>query len=252
MRNPMTTKDSAVNGVIGVNLIYKDIIKHLGDRNLNGATENLQRATRLGMAWGYVTGESHNIAAVTTLAVSGIHNVISLLEEIERGELKDVDFVELQACTGGCVGGPLNIQNLFVGRIRLRDLIKRFGCRERYFTEEELSNICRDNRFVATEPIEPRAIMTLDDDVSRALMKMERLDQITNELPGLDCGACGSPSCRALAEDIIRGIAYESDCVIKLREKVKTLAEEILDLARIIPPSMSDGSKKNGPGNDQH
>jgi hypothetical protein len=252
MRNPMTTKDSAVNGVIGVNLIYKDIIKHLGDRNSSGATENLQRATSLGMAWGYVTGESHNIAAATTLAVSGIHNVISLLEEIERGELKDVDFVELQACTGGCVGGPLNIQNLFVGRIRLRDLIKRFGSRKRHFTEEELSTICGDDRFIATEPIEPRAIMTLDEDVSRALMKMERLDQITNELPGLDCGACGSPSCRALAEDIIRGIAYESDCVIKLREKVKTLAEEILDLARIIPPSMSDGSKKNGPNSDQH
>jgi iron only hydrogenase large subunit-like protein len=250
MRNPMTTKDSAVNGVIGVNLIYKDIIKHLGDRNLNGATENLQRATRLGMAWGYVTGESHNIDAATTLAVSGIHNVISLLEEIERGELKDVDFVELQACTGGCVGGPLNIQNLFVGRIRLRDLIKKFGSRERYFSEDELSKICSDNRFASTEPLEPRAIMTLDEDVSRALMKMERLDQITNELPGLDCGACGSPSCRALAEDIIRGVAYESDCVIKLREKVKTLAEEILDLARIIPPSMSDGSKKNGSGKE--
>lgn len=250
MKNPMTTKESAVDGVIGVNLIYKDIIRHLGDRNLRGATENLQRATRLGMAWGYVTGESRNVAAETTLAVGGIHNVISLLEEIERGELKDVDFVELQACTGGCVGGPLNIQNLFVGRIRLRDLIKRFGNRERYFTEEELSRICKDNRFASTEPIKPRAIMTLDEDVSRALMKMERLDQITNELPGLDCGACGSPSCRALAEDIIRGIAYESDCVIKLREKVKTLAEEILDLARIIPPSMSDGSKKNGSGND--
>ena len=250
MRNPMTTKDSAVNGVIGTNLIYKDIIKHLGDRNLIGATENHQRATRLGMAWGYVTGESHNVSVATTLAVSGIHNVISLLEEIERGELKDVDFVELQACTGGCVGGPLNIQNLFVGRIRLRDLIKRFGTRERYFTEEQLSNICRDNRFRSTEPVEPRAIMTLDEDVSRALMKMERLDQITNELPGLDCGACGSPSCRALAEDIIRGIAYESDCVIKLREKVKTLAEEILELARIVPPSMSDGSKKNLPGQE--
>ena len=86
--------------------------------------------------------------------------------------------------------------------------------------------------------------MTLDEDVSQALIKMERLDRITNELPGLDCGACGSPSCRALAEDIIRGIAFESDCVIKLREKVKTLAEEILDLARIVPPAMSDALKK--------
>ena len=248
MRNPMTTKHSAVNGVIGINLIYKDIIRHLGDRSVNGGSNRLQRATKFGMAWGYVTGESRNVAAATTLAVGGIHNVISLLEEIERGELKDVDFVEVQACTGGCVGGPLNIQNLFVGRIRLRDLIKRFGTRDAYFNETELAEIHRQNRFAATEPVEPRAIMTLDEDVSRALMKMERLDHITSELPGLDCGACGSPSCRALAEDIIRGIAFETDCVIKLREKVKILAEEILDLDRIVPPSMSDNSKKTGAG----
>ena len=248
MRNPMTTKHSAVNGVIGVNLIYKDIIRHLGDRFANGGPEKLQRATKFGMAWGYVTGESRNIDAGTTLAVGGIHNVISLLEEIERGELKDVDFVEVQACTGGCVGGPLNIQNLFVGRIRLRDLIKRFGTKEPYFTEAELQDIYLQNRFAATEPVEPRAIMTLDEDVSRAIMKMERLDQITSELPGLDCGACGSPSCRALAEDIIRGIAFETDCVIKLREKVKILAKEILDLSRIVPTSMSGSSKEGDPG----
>jgi len=244
----MTTKHSAVNGVIGINLIYKDIIRHLGDRSVSGGPNKLQRATKFGMAWGYVTGESRNVAAATTLAVGGIHNVISLLEEIERGELKDVDFVEVQACTGGCVGGPLNIQNLFVGRIRLRDLIKRFGTREAYFSDVELAEIHRQNRFASTEPVEPRAIMPLDEDVSRALMKMERLDHITSELPGLDCGACGSPSCRALAEDIIRGIAFEADCVIKLREKVKILAEEILDLARIVPPSMSDNSKKTGAG----
>lgn len=248
MKNPMTTKHSAVNGVIGINLIYKDIIRHLGDRSANGGPERLQRATRFGMAWGYVTGESRNIDAATTLAVGGIHNVISLLEEIERGELKDVDFVEVQACTGGCVGGPLNIQNLFVGRIRLRDLIKRFGTKEPYFTEAELQDIYLQNRFASTEPVEARAIMTLDEDVSRAIMKMERLDRITSELPGLDCGACGSPSCRALAEDIIRGVAYETDCVIKLREKVKILAKEILDLSRIVPTSMSGDSKEGDPG----
>ena len=85
--------------------------------------------------------------------------------------------------------------------------------------------------------------MPLDEDVAHALVKLERLDQITNSLPGLDCGACGSPSCRALAEDVIRGIALETDCVIKLREKVKTLAQEILDLAGIVPPAMSDNPK---------
>ncbi|MCX8111339.1 MAG: 4Fe-4S dicluster domain-containing protein [Syntrophorhabdaceae bacterium] len=246
MRNPMTTKHSAVNGVIGVQLIYKDIIKYIIKEKTQKVSSTLQKATKLGMAWGYVTGESKNVDASTTLAVSGIHNVISLLEEIERGELKNVDFIELQACIGGCVGGPLNIHNLFVGRVRLRELIKKCGSRPSYYTDEELHRFYTQGHYVSTEPVQPKTIMHLDEDMSIAIMKMERLDKITNELPGLDCGACGSPSCRALAEDIIRGIAFETDCVIKLREKVKTLAEEILDLARIVPPVMADSSKKTG------
>lgn len=85
--------------------------------------------------------------------------------------------------------------------------------------------------------------MMLDGDVAKALVKMERIDAITESLPGLDCGACGAPNCRALAEDIIRGQAFDTDCVIKLRERVKTLAEEILDLARKLPTSMADEEK---------
>jgi iron only hydrogenase large subunit-like protein len=245
MKNPMNTRRSAVSGVIGANLLYKDVVKNLTHRQGEDTGKRpLHKATKLGMAWGYVTGESKTIDFGTTLAVSGIHNVISLLEEIERGELQDVDFIELQACTGGCVGGPLNLQNLFVGRVRLRDLIKRYDTQEPYYDEAALQKILEQGHFEATEPIYPRKIMSLDEDVTMAFMKMERLEKITAELPGLDCGACGTPSCRALAEDIIRGIAFETDCVIHLRERVKALAEQILDLARIVPPAMSDSLKK--------
>jgi iron only hydrogenase large subunit-like protein len=243
MKHPMATKYSAVNGIIGANMIYKDIVKEISKLNGRGKSINLQRATNLGMAWGFVTGESKNVDFGRALAVSGIHNVISLLEEVEHGELQDVDFLELQACTGGCVGGPLNITNLFVGRVRLRDLIKRFGSKIPYFDDKKLIEIYGQGRFEATEPFEPRFLLPLDEDVTQALIKLERLDQITNDLPGLDCGACGSPSCRALAEDVIRGIAFETDCVIKLREKVKTLAQEILDLAKIVPHAMSGNPK---------
>jgi len=250
MKCPITARRSSVNGVIGANIIYKDIIKCISKDQRKEKKKERQRATKLGLAWGYVTGESKSINFGTTLAVSGIHNVISLLEEIERGELKDVDFIELQACTGGCVGGPLNIQNLFVGRVKLRDLIKKYDTKPPYFENETLENIYNQKCFEHIEPIQPRKIMVLDEDISKALIKMERLDKITSELPGLDCGACGSPSCRALAEDIIRGIAFETDCVINLRERVKTLAEQILDLARIVPPSMAGLSSKKKDGGD--
>ncbi len=225
IRNPMTSERSDVDGVIGTNVVYKDIIKNLCHKPPDNRGSSLHQATKSGMGWGYLTGESKNVDFGTTLAVSEIHNVVSLLEDVERGELRDVDFIELRACTAGCVGGPLNIQNVFVGRVRLREFIKRYGWQPSALGEKELLAIYRQGNFESKAAIKARPIMTLDSDMSRALMKMEQLDRLTRELPGLDCAACGSPSCRALAEDIIRGAAFETDCVIKLKEQMKALIE---------------------------
>lgn len=244
MKNPMATEYSAVNGVIGTNVIYKDIIKNLCRKSTDGVLKPLHKATKSGMAWGYLTGESKDVDFGTTLAVSEMGNVINLLEDVERGELQDVDFIELRACAAGCVGGSLNIQNIFVGRVHLREFIKRYGSQPSVLSEKELLAIYKECHFESTKPINPRPVMTLDTDVSKALVKMEHLDQLTHKLPGLDCGACGSPSCRALAEDIIRGIALEADCVMKLKERIKHFDEEILDTTQTMPPEMTEGSKK--------
>ena len=36
---------------------------------------------------------------------------------------------------------------------------------------------------------------------------------------GIDCGSCGAPSCRAFAEDVIKGNAKIEDCLINLYKK---------------------------------
>jgi iron only hydrogenase large subunit-like protein len=247
MRQPLHVKKSAVDAVIGVSTIFKDLVKQL--HMVKGEGAGLQRATSKGIGWGYLVGESRAIGTPSALSTGGIKNAIIIFEEIERGGLQDVDFVEVQACLGGCVGGPLNIQNIFAARMKLKSMVNKYKTKDSYFKAEQLREFDEQNRFRATETIHPRPIMVLDDDVSKALVKMERLDAITATLPGLDCGACGSPNCRALAEDIIRGVAFDTDCIIKLRERVKTLAEEILDLARKLPQTMADerlGKKDDG------
>ena len=54
-------------------------------------------------------------------------------------------------------------------------------------------------------------------------------------LPGLDCGACGAPSCQCLAEDIVQGRAHEMDCIYKLRGQVRKLAYGMIELSKQIP-----------------
>ena len=55
---------------------------------------------------------------------------------------------------------------------------------------------------------------------------------IIARLPGYDCGSCGSPTCATFAEDIVRGYAKEMDCVHLLRERLKVMAEDMVELAQ--------------------
>jgi Na+-translocating ferredoxin:NAD+ oxidoreductase RNF subunit RnfB len=70
------------------------------------------------------------------------------------------------------------------------------------------------------------------------------MEKTLETLPGLDCGSCGSPSCKALAEDIAQGSATEADCVFKLREHVRDLAKEMVNLAEKLPPPLDKEPKE--------
>jgi len=88
--------------------------------------------------------------------------------------------------------------------------------------------------------------LSLDPDLLKALIKAEEMELIVSGLPGLDCGSCGSPSCRALAEDIVRGEATITDCIFKLRENVRKLAGELMALEAIQPPGLDrEGAKQD-------
>ena len=61
--------------------------------------------------------------------------------------------------------------------------------------------------------------------------RLNQAERLCKKFPGLDCGSCGAPTCKALAEDIVRGQASENDCVYYLRENLHRLSEEVAILA---------------------
>ena len=80
--------------------------------------------------------------------------------------------------------------------------------------------------------IMPNSAMKLDDDLMEAARKMERIEKIYKELPGFDCGSCGSPTCRTFAEDIVQGDATKMDCIHKMKEQLRVMAQQMVDLAQ--------------------
>ena len=72
------------------------------------------------------------------------------------------------------------------------------------------------------------------------MIKMAELERIEASLSGIDCGSCGSPSCRALAEDIVRGNASIDDCIYHFRENMSSLIDTIQKLDDFIPNSLKN------------
>lgn len=61
---------------------------------------------------------------------------------------------------------------------------------------------------------------------------MDRIRKITGELPGINCGICGSPTCQAFAEDIVRGDITDKVCPVIIMEKMKKDKEDYYDRKR--------------------
>ena len=79
---------------------------------------------------------------------------------------------------------------------------------------------------------------------------MRKVDELTERFPGMDCGSCGAPSCRALAEDIVRGIAKESDCIYILKEYIQHISDEMsfLDVRKNRKENKNDDQGTGGQG----
>ncbi len=152
-------------------------------------------------------------------------------------KLYDIDYIECQACIGGCIGGALTVENHYIARVKMRRLSEKMGFQSSVDIKKVLEQFDK-GYFSFEEKILPKSSLKLDDDLVEAIRKMELLEKTVKDLPGLDCGSCGSPTCRSLAEDIVKGQANEADCIFRLRDKVKHLAAEMFDLAQKMPPTM--------------
>jgi hypothetical protein len=142
------------------------------------------------------------------IAVDGVENVIKVLNTIEKGKLDNVDFVEALACSGGCLGGLLLVDNPF----NAKRILKKFYNHVNFTYNLNSTSKEYEGKFISN--IEPKKLYSqkLADDFSSAVKKMNYMNMLINSLPGIDCGQCGSPSCKAFAEDVVRSLSPVESC----------------------------------------
>ncbi|MCF0134991.1 MAG: 4Fe-4S dicluster domain-containing protein [Lachnospiraceae bacterium] len=214
VKNDFASYKSQVDVVVSISDIYFQLVSVMSpDAKLKSMTES----GMIGIGWASSGGEATAILTEDYLAVDGIDNMIHVLDQIEDGNIPPVKFIELNACTSGCVGGVLTIQNPFIAKARLQTLRKYLPVSMNFLTKEE-GDYIPDSYFFDELPVY-HPINRLGNSIAESMHMMADIQKLRESLPGIDCGACGSPTCRALAEDTVRKCAKIEDCVLYRRGK---------------------------------
>ncbi|HNW75624.1 MAG TPA: [Fe-Fe] hydrogenase large subunit C-terminal domain-containing protein [Bacteroidales bacterium] len=218
IKSPVEEEPSPITGVINMNFLYNKIYSAIkSGKKDHCAVPDPYPLAKESILWSLTEGEIPHYPG-RALAIDEIHNVIEFLEKLENNEIEGVDFLELRACDESCPGGVLTVSNRFLTVERLK---KRSRNAENIippnhdesgiqFTDVPQSVL--DNMQI--EKIMPRSILTYDEDISKALDKISETEKLWKKLPDLDCAACGSPTCQALAEDIVMGTGNIRQCFL--------------------------------------
>ncbi len=209
VQNGFAGYKSQVDKVISISDVYFPLISVM---NKNDRIESLSETGKIGIGWARSGGEATAIFTEGYLAADGIENVIHVLDQIETGNIPPLEFIELNACAGGCVGGVLTVQNPFIAKARLLSLRRYMPVTQ---NQIPLNTNYIPESFLFEEMPEYDSITRLGNNIAESMRMMADIQNFKSTLPGIDCGACGAPTCRAFAEDVIKKIACPEDCRLK-------------------------------------
>jgi len=240
VKNPIGYEKSAVDRVLSMSEIYMKLLSKLGSVK---KPEFISRSGVIGISWATTGGEAAGLLNEKYLAADGIENVINVLDEIENENFSGLEFIELNACRGGCVGGVMAVENPYIAKARIQKLRKYLP-----ISQSRVESLSHDETEALSweRGTESNPAMRLNTDRTQAIEMSRRIKELAATLPGLDCGSCGAPSCKALAEDIVRGEAYESDCIFRMREKIQQIFRSLADIEHVNIAGEDVGDIANG------
>lgn len=224
-KSPLGTEKSEIDSVIAIKDVYPALLSLM--KEAEKAPRDLAISGKIGIGWGGSGGEAGGLIIDSYLAADGIENVIHVLEDMEDEKFTELKFIELNACSGGCVGGVLTVENPYVAKAKLKRLNKYLPVSVTHLeVEADISKMYWDS------PVKYEPVFNLGNNIIESIKMLKQVEALTEQFPGLDCGSCGAPSCHALAEDIVRGEASEHDCIHKLKEHIHTLSTQYNALAK--------------------
>jgi Na+-translocating ferredoxin:NAD+ oxidoreductase RNF subunit RnfB len=215
---------SHLDGAVGISQIYNDLLAIM--RRNAGAAETAKFGAGSG-EWfisGAPEGEFPNLSREYYLPLLGLSDIMKVFNDVEKGKIRNVGFLECHACQGACIGGNLTVENLYVARSKnLRLVAGRSGPSPAFLEEVERRFATED--FSLRAPLKPRNIEGKDVALRERVERKKQAAEFLKALPQLDCGLCGAPTCRSHAEDAARGRDEIGGCVFLSQDRIQALRE---------------------------
>ena len=220
VKNRDASDKSNVDAVVSMGDMYFKLLEVMDKKKMPPPVSS---SGIIGIGWASTGGEATALFNDKYLAADGIENVIKVLEEIDNDNFAGLEFIELNACSGGCVGGVMTVENPYIAQARLQMLKRYLPVSQNWLRDTGNDDGYIPERYFMKSTIEYDPVSYLDPDRNEAMRKMRMIEQLNEELPALDCGFCGAPTCRAFAEDVVKGCIHADECVVRVREKLKSI-----------------------------
>ncbi len=244
VKNSFAGERNYISATLSVRDVYfalLDVMKKREDEPLDTTDSGM-----IGIGWASTGGESTAILNERYLAADGIENCIRVLDQIDNSDITTLDFVELNACNGGCVGGAMTVANPYIAQARLQSL-------KRYLpvSPNRPASDWIPDQYFHEKTVEYNPYSLLSDDRKTAMKMMSEIECIHKDLPGLDCGSCGAPTCMAFAEDIVKNETNVDECTVIMREifhdyLLKKRDESVLNRLKPLTKRNANESEENG------
>ena len=219
-------KDEAEHyeGIVDAVLTFEELTQWLKEENIEIEVEldsdECSRARFFPTTGGVLKTMAQENTGFTYLALDGVENCIAALRDIESGKIHKC-FIEMSACVGSCMGGPVMEKYHHTETVRDYIAIANYaGTKDFEVTQPASKQLKKHFEF-----IEQRLTMPAEYEISAVLRQMGKFKPSQE----LNCGSCGYNTCREKAIAIIQGKAESSMCLPFLKDKAESFSDTIVN-----------------------
>lgn len=219
-------KDEAehYDGIVDAVLTFEELTEWLKAESIEFEpdmdSDVCSRARFFPTAGGILKTMSLDTPGYSYLAIDGVENCVAALKDVINGRIHKC-FIEMSACVGSCVGGP--VMEKYHRCSAVKDYIA-------------IANYAGDKDFEVSQPkaielkksfemIEQRSQMPSDTEINNVLRQMGKFKPSQE----LNCGSCGYNTCREKAIAVCQGKAEISMCLPFLKDKAESFSDTIVN-----------------------